>query len=67
MDLDNRTVTFQTDRTHQDILHSNRGAVLMGIAVWRVAEKNGNGVNMSGNGQGPKSEMGPEWSPGAVK
>ena len=29
----------------------------MGIAVWRVAEKNsknGNGVNMSDNGQGPK-------------
>ena len=41
-------------------LRQNRGAVLMGIAVWRVTakpEKNkkGNGVSMSGNGQGPKS------------
>ena len=52
----------------------NRGAVLMGIAVWRVTErppKNCNGVNMSDNGQGPASEkwseLGPEWSPGAEK
>ena len=37
----------------------NRGAVRMGIAVWRVTEKpkkeNGNGVNMSDHRQGPKS------------
>ena len=35
MDLDKHIVTFQTDHTPPT---QNRGGVLMGIAVWRVAE-----------------------------
>ncbi len=52
----------------------NRGAVLMGIAVWRVIEKPKKmamgsicQVMDKAPNRGKLSEMGPEWSPGPEK
>ena len=53
----------------------NRGAVRMGIAVWRVTEKPQKKMAMGSicqvtdmaRNRGKSSEMSPEWSPGADK
>ena len=63
-----------SNRTHPT--RQNRGAVPMGIAVWRVTEKPKENKMAMGSicqimdkaqNRGKLSEMGPEWSPGPEK